>query len=155
LATSGYLELIQKKTEQNSVLTKKQIPISIALNSKASFNVSVTDNYETTINLYMNSTMQDQLICTDGAWGASIDSTKAILKSFKITNATNYNNADSTEYKLGRNVQVDATVPDFVSVYKLLNEDGSAVDLTAYKTLQFSATATGAILTVTLIKKVF
>jgi hypothetical protein len=153
LATSGYIELIQKKTEQTTVLTKKQIPITIPLNSKASFNVSVADNFESTINLYMNTTMQDQVIFTDGSWGAAIDSTKGILKTFKINSTPNFVNSDSTEYKLFRNVQVDANIPDFVTVYKILVDDGSPLDLTAYKTLQFSASGTGATLAVTLIKK--
>jgi hypothetical protein len=153
LATSGYIELIQKKTEQTTVLTKKQIPVTIPLNSKASFNVSVADNFESTINLYMNTTMQDQVIFTDGSWGAAIDSTKGILKTFKINSTPNFVNSDSTEYKLFRNVQVDANIPDFVTVYKILVDDGSPLDLTAYKTLQFSASGTGATLAVTLIKK--
>lgn len=153
LATSGYIELIQKKTEQTTVLTKKQIPITIPLNSKASFNVSVADNFESTINLYMNTTMQDQVIFTDGSWGATIDSTKGILKTFKINSTPNFVNSDTTEYKLFRNVQVDANIPDFVTVYKILVDDGSPLDLTAYKTLQFTASGTGATLAVTLIKK--
>lgn len=153
LATSGYIELIQKKTEQTTVLIKKQIPITIPLNSKASFNVSVADNFESTINLYMNTTMQDQVIFTDGSWGVTVDSTKGILKTFKINSTPNFVNNDSTEYKLFRNVQIDANVPDFVTVYKILVDDGSPLDLTAYKTLQFTASGTGATLAVTLIKK--
>lgn len=153
LATSGYIELIQKKTEQTTVLTKKHIPITIPLNSKASFNVSVTDNFESTINLYMNTTMQDQVIFTDGSWGATVDSTKGILKTFKINSTPNFVNTDSTEYKLFRNVQVLANVPDYVSVYKVLMDDGTAMDLTPYKTLQFTVGGTGASLVVTLIKK--
>jgi hypothetical protein len=153
LSTTGYIELLQKKTEQTTVLLKKQIPITIPLNSKSSFNLSVVDYFESTINLYMNSLMVDQMVVTDGNWGATVDSTKGVLNSFKINSSTNFSNSDSTEYKLLRNIQVDATVPDFVSLYKLLVSDASSIDLSAYKTLQFTASSTGASLLVTLIKK--
>ena len=153
-STNGYFEVIQKSNEQSTGLTTKQVPFTIAANATVNaINVPASDNYESTINMYINGVLQDQVFMTDGNWAANVNTATGTVKSFKVSNDPSRVINDKSDFLLFRNVQVEANVPDFASVYKLLRGGGAPQDLTGYKTFQFTASGTGVEgLNITLIK---
>ena len=103
--------------------------------------------------MYINGVLQDQVFMTDGNWAANVNTATGTVKSFKVSNDPSRVINDKSDFLLFRNVQVEANVPDFASVYKLLRGGGAPQDLTGYKTFQFTASGTGVEgLNITLIK---
>jgi hypothetical protein len=87
--------------------------------------------------MFINGKLQDVVYMTDGVWNIGYDPTKTILKSFQVKNDST--RQLSEDYPVFRNVAVEATTAEFVSVYKVLRGAGVPQNLTAYKTLAFSA----------------
>ncbi|MFX5336432.1 hypothetical protein ABTD37_20735, partial [Acinetobacter baumannii] len=56
------------------------------------------------------------------------------------------------EFPVFRNASVTGTTPDYLTVYKLLRAGGVPQDLSAFKTLKFTASG-NATLTITLVKQ--
>jgi len=153
-STNGYFEVIEKANEQSTLLVKKQVPFTVSANGKTTVEVPEGDNYESTINMYINNTLQDQVFMSDGNWAAAVNSSNSTVKSVTVTNDPKRVADNADDFLLFRNVQVEASTPDYVSVYKVLRGGGAPQDLTGYRTLQFTASGKGAStsLVVTIIK---
>lgn len=150
--TNGYFEVIEKANEQSGNLVTKQIPFTIATNGKATIKVPASDTYESTINMYLNGVLQDQVFMSDGNWAANVNNANSVIKNFTVSNDASRVVENKDDFLLFRNVKVEAVTPDFISVYKLLKGGGAAQDLTGFKTLSFSAAATGATMNIILVK---
>lgn len=150
--TNGYFEVIEKANEQSGNLVTKQIPFTIATNGTASVKVPAGDTYESTINMYLNGVLQDQVFLSDGNWAANVNNANSMIKNFTVSNDASRVVDNKDDFLLFRNVKVEAITPDYISVYKLLKGGGAAQDLTGYKTLSFSAAATGATMNIILVK---
>jgi hypothetical protein len=73
----------------------------------------------------------------DGIWGTSYNQATTNIAQFNVLNDDKRQyNAD--EYSLLRNVQVQATSSDYVSVYKFLKGGGAAQNLSDYKSIKFT-----------------
>lgn len=150
--TNGYFEVIEKANEQSGNLVTKQIPFTIASNGNASIKVPASDTYESTINMYLNGVLQDQVFMSDGNWAANVNNANSVIKNFTVSNDANRVVDNKEDFLLFRNVKVEAITPDYISVYKLLKGGGAAQDLTGFKTLSFSAAASGATMNIILVK---
>ncbi len=151
--TNGYLEVFEKANEQTSVITKKQIPFTVASNGSVMVKIPASDTYEATIHLYMNGVMQDQLFMADGNWVVNVNAATSTLNNFIVENDSNRILDNKEDFLLFRNVKVEASSPDYVSVYKLLRGGGAAQNLTGYKSLVFNAKGLGVDLKITLVKE--
>lgn len=151
-ATNGYFEILEKANEQSTIITKKQVPFSIAANGSSTITIPESDNYEATLNLYLNGVLQDQVFIADGNWAVDVNPSTSIVKGFKVSNDPKLLIANKEDFLLFRNVQLEATSSDYISLYKLLRGGGIAQNLTGFKTLQFTAAGTGVNMNITLVK---
>jgi hypothetical protein len=115
--------------------------------------VPVGDSYEASINMYLNNVMIDQLFMADGNWStASLSNTNSV-SSFKVSNEPKRIADNVDDYLVYRNIQMEAAVTDYISVYKILRGAGAAQDLTGYKSLLFNAKTIGVNMKVILVKE--
>lgn len=150
--TTGYFELREKQTETSAEITR-QIPFTAKANGLSTINVQVNDNYEASLYMYLNGKLVDLMYLSDGSWSIDYDKAKTTINKFIVSNETGLS-IDNKEYKLFRNVEVQGTTRDYVTMYKTLNGGGVEQNLTNYKGLLFNANATGVNeVKITIIKK--
>ena len=148
---SGYFEITETAHEQGVSNTRK-VPFTVSPNGKSTINLPVSDNYEASIGLYLNNQLQDVVFMADGTWGYDYNKATSTVKDFKITNDASINSANPDNFLLFRNMQIAATSPDYVSVYKVLRGAGAAQNLSDFKTFQFNASGEATNLRITLVK---
>jgi hypothetical protein len=148
--TSGYLEILDRANEQTTGTVKRTVPVSVGANGKANITLSTGDLFESTINLYMNGKLTDQVFMADGAWGLDYNTNTTSIKNFTVTNSNKATVKD--EFPIFRDAAVTGTTPDYLTVYKLLRAGGVAQNLSDYKTLKFTASG-NATLNITLVKQ--
>ena len=151
-STIGYFQIEERQSEKSIFTTKRKIPVIITANGKSTTSLSVSDNYEATISLYLNNKLQDEVFMADGGWNIDFNKNTTVVNSFNITNDSSNNNVINDDLPVFRNITVDATTSDNVKAYKLLKGGGAEQDLSVYKALKFTANATGSNMRITLVK---
>ena len=146
---TGYFEVEEKANETTTVKTKRTVPFSMRANGKTPVAFPMNDVFETTVYMYVGGQLQDVVYMSDGTWNINYDSTKTVLSKYQITNDTIIVNTD--EYPVFRNVAIEATTSTYITAYKVLRGAGALEDLSAHKTLSFSAKG-GTNLRITLVK---
>ncbi|OIR00730.1 cadherin-like beta sandwich domain protein [mine drainage metagenome] len=147
--TSGYFMVQDQSNEVSTGTASRQIPFTLNANGKTTVTIPMNDLYQSTISMYVNGAEKDVVYMSDGTWSYSAGPLTSV-NSFKVTNDANRVLAND-ELPVFRNVQVTGSSADYVSVVKLLKGGGTAADLSAYKTLKFTASG-GYTLRVTLVK---
>jgi hypothetical protein len=150
---SGYFLIDNISNETNTAVKTTAYPFSIAANAVSNLAVPVSDAYESLVSLYINNQLQDVVFISDGAWAC--DFTKVVAAAphtFTVTNDTIARSNSDVEFNVLRNIQVNATTADYVSVYKLMRGGGLAQDLSAYNTMRLAAAGAGTNLHIYLIK---
>ncbi len=149
-ATTGYFAIKERANEQAQI-TSRIVPFAIAPNTVSKVTIAVNDTYESDITMFINNQVQDLVYMSDGAWAVDYNKATTNVSSFTVNNdvARVYN---SNEWPLLRNVQVKAITPDYVTVSKVLKGGAVGVDVSAYKSLKFTAQG-GNSLRITLVKK--
>lgn len=151
-ATTGYIELNVGQTEQSTSLNNTTIPVSLKPNGITTVTVDLKDYYEANVNLFVNNKQEDLVYLNDGPWAIDYNKTTTTINSFTVNNNNNIN-TNNTDFNLFRNVSVDATTADYVTLFKLTKGGGMAKDLSKYNQLTFSAKGSGAsALKITIIK---
>ena len=148
---SGYFEISETAHEQG-ISTTRKVPFTLDASGKSNVSIPVSDNYEASIGLYLNNQLQDLVFMADGTWGYDYNKATSTVKEFNISNDANINKADTANFMLFRNMQLTATSPDYISIYKVLRGAGAAQNLSDFKTFQFNASGEGTNLHVTLVK---
>jgi len=146
---SGYFEVEEKANETTTVKTKRIVPFTMKANGKSPVAFPMNDVFETTVNMFVGGQLQDVVYMSDGTWNINYDSTKTVLSKYQITNDTIIVSAD--EYPVFRNVAIEATTSTYITAYKVLRGAGALENLSAHKTLSFSAKG-GTNLRITLVK---
>ena len=137
---TGYVTVQDLANESSSANNPiRTIPFTVSAKGNTSITLSELDNYEAAISLYVNGQKEDALFMTDGAW--SVDSTVAgtVINNFTISNDTSYTENVPDEFRVLRNVSLNATSNTYVSVYKLMKGGGDPVDFTGYSSLKITA----------------
>lgn len=151
-AASGYFKIEERLSEKSTTTTTRNIPVTVSANGKSTATIPVSDAYESTISLYLNNKLQDVVFMADGSWNIDYNKNTTVVKSYNVTNDAAINTVSKDDLPVFRNVSLEATTSDYVTVYKLLKGGGAEQDLTAYNTLKFNASATGANMRITLVK---
>jgi len=151
-AGSGYFELTEKATEKSTSSTKRTVPFSVRANGKTSVSLPVSDNYEASIDVFFNGKLEDQVFMADGNWGYDYNTATSSVKTFVTTNNPAISSANPEDYLLFRNMKIEATSPDVVSVYKVFRGGGAPQDISEFKTFKFNASGAGTNLRITLVK---
>jgi hypothetical protein len=151
-STIGYLQIEERQSEKSLTTTTRKVPVFVTANGKSTTSIPVNDSYESTISLYLNNKLQDVVFMADGSWNIDYNKNTTVVQSFTITNDTVPNNISKDALPVFRNVSLEATTSDFVKSYKILKGGGAEQDLRAYRSLKFTAKASGANLRITLVK---
>jgi hypothetical protein len=152
-ASSGYFKIEEKLSEKSTTLNTRIIPVSVSSKSKTNITVPVSDSYEATISLFLNNKLEDVVFMADGSWNVDYNKNSTVVSSFNVVNDTSVRTTIANgDLPIFRNASVTATTSEYVTLYKLLKGGAAETDLTTFKTLKFTASATGANMRITLIK---
>ncbi len=151
-ATNGYVEIKDRANEQSTGLVKRTLPITIDANGMSTISIPSSDLFESTISLFVNGKLEDEVFMADGAWGVDYNTNTTSVKSFKVTNATTTSNTAKDDFKVFRNAELVGTTPDYLTLYKLLRAGGIGQDLNAFKSLKFTASGNRPLI-ITLVKQ--
>ena len=150
--TSGYFELKEKSNEQATTATRK-IPFTVTANGISTLTIPVKDYYEGSIYVYLNNNLTDLVYLADGTWSLDYDKNKTSITKFDVVNELNFS-SNNDEYRLMRNVQMQGTSKDYITIYKTMMGGGLEENVTAFKNITFKAKVSGAgRVNVTLVKK--
>lgn len=150
VGTSGYLEITDRANEQTTTQVKRTIPFTANANGLSTVTIPTSDLFESSIHLYMNGKLEDQVFMADGAWGLDYNNNTTSVKKFTVTNSNATRNKE--DFNVFRNVEVSGTTPDYITVYKLLRAGGVPQDLSAFKSLKFTAAGNTPVI-ITLVKQ--
>ena len=143
------LQMNINTTELSTSSMVKTIPITINPFADTVISVNMNDSYEADVKLIANNDI-DLIYSNDGTWSISYDNATTI-NQFNISNDTLTPQID--EWRLFRNITINATSSDYVSIYKLLRPAAMPKDITAFKGLKFIASCSGAgTIRITLVK---
>jgi hypothetical protein len=148
-STAGTIIIAGKTNEQATINAIRNYPVSFKANGISVINIPVKDMAEAEIRLMVNGNQEDFVYSNDGIWNVyKTPATK--LTTFTINNDTIQPKA--TEYRLFRNVQLIATTPDYITVYRMVKGGGMAANLSPYNYLKFTGTGSGTV-RIRLVKK--
>ena len=142
-STNGMLQLAVRMYENEPNTVPQSVPVTLNANGITDVTVDIQDAFENDANLYVDGKQEDLAYMNDGNWNYSLSSQSSQPNSFVVSNDANIG-YDSTAFRLLRNVSINVNTPDYVSVYKMMRAGGLSKDLTGYKNLLFTASATGA-----------
>lgn len=135
----GHFEIEERANEIATIKTKRTVPFNMNTFNKSSVSIPMSDAFESNIAMFVNGQLQDVVYMSDGTWGLDYDSTKTVIREYKVTNDSVNTNTDN--YPVFRNIKNLATTPNYVTAYKVLRAAGTTENLSSYKSLNFSAKA--------------
>lgn len=83
----------------------------------------------------------DDLFMSDGSWGVDDASTGTAVTNYEISQNTN--DFGSDDFPIERNVNLEASINDYVAIYRSLTPRFKPVDVSDYNSLKFKASGTG------------
>lgn len=83
----------------------------------------------------------DAIFLADGAWGIDTEHAGAEIEAFSVFAQEPLDDEDY--YQVERSVSVQANVLDYLNIYRSLDPNLNAIDLTAYNSLAFQASGQG------------
>lgn len=103
--------------------------------------------------MHLNNTKTDLVYINDGTWSNDYDKANGSLSKFNVLN-DGIANSSNDEFPLYRKIEIEANTRNYISAYKLVRAGGLEKDLSAYKSIKFTAAAKGTTtLKITLVKK--
>jgi hypothetical protein len=147
--TSGFFELQEKANEQSTVLSRK-VPFNFSSVQTNTIQLPVSDAFETTVKMYVNNQLQDEVFLSDGAWSVDYNSANTVLNKFETKNDNRKTVPE--ELQLYRNVSVSANTTAYFTMLKLMRGGGLPKDISAYHSMKFNANGNGT-LKITLVKQ--
>ncbi len=147
---NGYFEVFENVNEKSVLVNKKNIPFTLSATSISNIKLPVSDVYESTIKMYLNDSLADEIFISDGAWNIDYVAANSVVSKFEIMNDAK-RVLVTDEFPLYRNIHLEASTNSYISAYKLLRGGGVAKNLTGYKTFKFTASG-NSVLNITLVK---
>ena len=143
-STSANLYVTDYMNELSPALPYRVVPVTINPNGKTIVSVDMEDKYQADVKMYdaNNSFVNDEMYSNDGPWDISYNAANTTIGQFNISNDA-LTNADN-EWRLFRNVTLNAVTSDYVSVFKMMKAAGLPRDISKYNGFRFTANASGA-----------
>ncbi len=149
IGTSGYFELQEKANEQSTIVSRK-IPFNFSRVQRNSIQLPVSDAFETTVKMFVNNQLQDEVFLSDGAWSVDYNPANTVLNKFEAKNDNRKTVPE--ELQLYRNVYASVNTNSYFTLLKLMRGGGLPKDISAYQTMKFNANGNGT-LKITLVKQ--
>ncbi len=149
VGTSGYFELQEKANEQSGIVSRK-IPFNFSGVQRNSIQLPVSDAFETTVKMFVNNQLQDEVFLSDGAWSVDYNPANTVLNKFEPKNDNRKTVPE--ELQLYRNVYASVNTNSYFTLLKLMRGGGLPKDISAYQTMKFNANGNGT-LKITLVKQ--
>ena len=146
---SGYFELQEKANEQSIVVSRK-VPFSFSTVQNNILQLPVSDAFETTVKMFVNNELQDEVFLSDGAWSVDYNSANTVLNKFETKNDNRKSVPE--ELQMFRNVSVNANTNAYFTILKLMRGGGLPKDISAFKSMKFNANGNGT-MKITLVKQ--
>ncbi len=142
-----FIQKINEEASEDSLI----IPFNLVAGRNNHFSIPIFDGYEYEGHFYLDDTLVDDVYMADGAWSLDFDKTYTSILNYKPNNNFNrvYNN---DELPLYRNVMVNATTKDYISIYKFIRAGQEKTDLSDFHSYKFFAEGNGTMI-VRLIKE--
>ena len=135
-----FIEKLNEMANTDSLV----IPFNLAAGSNNTFSIPIKDGYEYEGHFYLNDTLADDVYMADGNYSLDYDGANTTIVKYKPGNNANRIYADD-EFPLYRNVQVNASTNDYISIYKFIIAGQEKVDLSAYHSYKFFAKGKGTV----------
>ena len=142
-STSANLYVTDYMNELSAPLPYRIVPVTINPNGKTTVSIDMGDKYQANVQMYdgSNSIVNDEIYSNDGPWDISYNAATTNVNQFSIAN--DGLTPASNEWRLFRNVTVNAITKDYISVFKLMKAGGIPRDISAYNGFKFTATTSG------------
>ena len=141
-ATSTTVQLTSYANELSNASPYKLIPVTLTPFAQTVVDIDVADNYQQDVKLYDGTlSEQDMVYSNDGTWDINYNAATTTISKYAVSNDTLSTKND--EWRMFRNVTVNGSSKDYVTVYKLMKAAGLSRDLTEYKGLKFTAALSG------------
>ncbi len=114
---------------------------AISIETGALYDIGASLNFENSIS--------DELFAADGSWGIDNQNPNAIVHDFSVT--PDQRDQIAGELSIERNIEVSASVKDYLNIYRSLDAKLNPVYLENYDLIEFKAAGTG-MLEVTIVK---
>jgi hypothetical protein len=114
-------------------------PISLLPNAISTISIPFDGLFDADISIEINNVSVDEMYLADGAWGADFPPTSTSIDNFTIS-ADVIKKAEGT-YPVQRSAELQATVSDYLTLYKMLRPSNLPVNLTEYEYLNFTYTS--------------
>ena len=137
-ATNAYILFEENKTE-TAPLDTLIVPVTLNAGAPTSVSVAINDGYQYEGHLFVNGVETDVVYMADGNWSLDYDHTLDSITTYVPGNEPSRTYTDG-EFPIYRSVSVTGIESSYMYAYKFLTSGDEPVDLTAYKSLKFSAT---------------
>ncbi len=145
---NAYLEFEERPNELSGTgIITQNITLIPGKNNVAS--LQIKDGYEYAGKLFVNNILVDEFYMADGNWGLDYEKAMTQIVQYKTVNEPGRIYKDD-EYPGYRSVILKADTRDYISIYKSLKAGFEDADLTAYKSLKFTAKGSGKV-TITIV----
>jgi len=138
-AKTGTLIISGKPNEQSEIPFIENFDINLKPNADTNVIVPLKDIAESEISLFVNDKREDYIYNNDGIWNIYASESSTVNK-FIISN--DEIQPDSEEYRLFRNIELDAISSDYITVYKMLRSGGLPLNLSDYQYFSLAASGT-------------
>jgi hypothetical protein len=147
--TSGIITITGKLNEQSTDPLIYTMDVPLKAYGDTTVSLPINDMAEAEISLSIDGQVEDFLYNNDGIWNIYATPSTTI-NFFEITNDDIQ--PEGNDFRLFRNINLDASTSDYFTVYKMLKGGGMPVNLSAHRFLKFDATGSGKV-RIRLIKK--
>lgn len=99
--------------------------------------------YDFGLSLNVETGTSDEVFIADGAWGIDVDPNFALLQDFQVNDEEEVMEGDVLQIE--RDIVLEASVKDYVNVYRALGPKFLAQDIQAFNSLVFEAKGSGTV----------
>jgi hypothetical protein len=149
LSTEATIKITYRKTEKSTDKEVATYPITINPMTTTTINLDIRDLFDCDIQL-INVANKNEDMCyfADGVWGLEYENGVSI-NDFSINQKDVVN---SNSYSIDRDIKLNASVSEYLNIYRTLRPANMIVDISMYKNLSFLAKGDEEI-QITIIKK--
>jgi hypothetical protein len=134
--------VFEERINEDAGVGLLEVPLTLVPGKANEFVIPIHDGYEYQGKLYLDGVLEDEVYLADGNWGIDYDDRYTTVSKF-VRGNNKERVYEEGSYPVYRNVNLQASSKDYVSIYKAIRSGTEKADLTAYKSLKFYASGSG------------
>ena len=136
-SSSATLIIKSRQTEFDSIGKQTQLTIPLIPMGTSEVKLPLNDVAESEIRLMINGVQEDFIYYNDGLWNIHHPGTASVNM---FTTSTDTIKPRIDEFRLFRNVKLNAITSEYITVYKMLRGGGIPMNLSDFNAIKFEAT---------------